>query len=53
VLVLHDALGLTPGPRPRYVRDFMAEGGSVADAVLRYVRAVKERSFPQDALHSH
>jgi len=53
VLVLHDMLGLTPGPRPRFVRDFMAEGGSIEDAVRRYVQAVKDGSFPDDRVHSH
>jgi 3-methyl-2-oxobutanoate hydroxymethyltransferase len=53
VLVLHDLLGLTPAPRPRFVRDFMSEGGSVEDAVRRYVCAVKDGSFPDERLHSH
>jgi 3-methyl-2-oxobutanoate hydroxymethyltransferase len=53
VLVLHDMLGLTAGPRPRFVRDFTAEGGSVDEAVRRYVRAVKDGSFPDDSIHSH
>jgi 3-methyl-2-oxobutanoate hydroxymethyltransferase len=46
VLVLHDMLDVYPGRKPRFVRNFMAEGGSIADAVHRYVRAVKDRSFP-------
>jgi len=53
VLVLHDMLGLTGGRVPRFVRDFMAEGGSVADAVRRYVAAVKDGSFPDPALHGY
>jgi 3-methyl-2-oxobutanoate hydroxymethyltransferase len=53
VLVLHDLLGLFPGKPPRFVRDFMAEGGSIQDAVSRYVNAVKEGRFPDDAIHSH
>jgi 3-methyl-2-oxobutanoate hydroxymethyltransferase len=53
VLVLHDMLGLTSGPRPRFVRDFLAEGGSIEQAVRRYVQAVKNGSFPDDKLHSH
>jgi 3-methyl-2-oxobutanoate hydroxymethyltransferase len=46
VLVLHDMLGLTAGPRPRFVRDFLAGGGSVAEAARAYVAAVKARTFP-------
>lgn len=46
VLVLHDALGLFPGRRPRFVRNFMPGASDVQDALTRYVSAVKERSFP-------
>jgi 3-methyl-2-oxobutanoate hydroxymethyltransferase len=52
VLVLHDALGLGGKP-PRFVRNFMAEGGSIADALRRYVAAVKDGSFPDPALHTY
>jgi 3-methyl-2-oxobutanoate hydroxymethyltransferase len=53
VLVLHDALGLGRGKPPRFVRDFMAEGGSIADALRRYVAAVKDGSFPDPARHAY
>ncbi len=53
VLVLHDMLGITRGKLPRFVRDFMAEGGSIEAALLRYVAAVKDGSFPVDALHGY
>lgn len=46
VLVLHDLLGVTPGRRPRFVRDFLAAGGSVRGAVEAYVQAVRDGSFP-------
>lgn len=46
VLVMHDLLGVTPGRRPRFVRDFLAEGGSVEGAFRRFVEAVREGSFP-------
>jgi 3-methyl-2-oxobutanoate hydroxymethyltransferase len=52
VLVLHDALGLGGTP-PRFVRNFLAEGGSIDDALRRYVAAVKDGSFPDAALHSY
>jgi hypothetical protein len=42
VLVLHDMLGLGSGRKPRFVRNFMAEGGSIAAAIGRYVAAVKD-----------
>jgi 3-methyl-2-oxobutanoate hydroxymethyltransferase len=53
VLVLHDMLGLNPGKPPRFVRDFMAEGGGVAEAIRRYVGAVRDGSFPDEALHGY
>lgn len=46
VLVLHDMLDVYPGKKPRFVRNFMAEGGSIAAAIGRYVQAVKDRNFP-------
>ncbi|HYD77631.1 3-methyl-2-oxobutanoate hydroxymethyltransferase [Ramlibacter sp.] len=52
VLVLHDMLGITPPPRPRFVRDFAADGGGIVDAVRRYVAAVKDGSFPSPE-HTH
>ena len=53
VLVLHDMLGLDSGHRrPRFVKDFLAEGGSVAGAARAYVEAVRNGSFP-DAEHSY
>ncbi len=53
VLVLHDMLGVTQGKLPRFVRNFMAEGGSVGDGLRRYVQAVKQRSFPDPTLHTY
>jgi 3-methyl-2-oxobutanoate hydroxymethyltransferase len=47
ILVLHDMLGLNSGHRrPRFVRDFLADGGSIAKALEAYVRAVKSGEFP-------
>jgi len=46
VLVLYDMLGLTPGKPPRFSKDFMAGKESIAAAVVAYVEAVKEGSFP-------
>ncbi|WDS36425.1 3-methyl-2-oxobutanoate hydroxymethyltransferase [Pseudoxanthomonas sp.] len=53
VLVLHDLLGLEMGHRrPKFVKDFLAEGGSVAGAARTYAEAVRDGSFP-DAEHSY
>lgn len=53
VLVVYDMLRLTRGKLPRFVRDFTAEGGSIEDAVRRYVAAVKDGSFPDEAKHGY
>jgi len=53
VLVLHDFLGLDSGHRrPKFVKDFLAEGGSIAGAVRAYAAAVRDGSFP-DAEHAY
>jgi 3-methyl-2-oxobutanoate hydroxymethyltransferase len=53
VLVLHDLLGLDSGHRrPKLVKDFLAEGGSVEGAVRAFADAVRDGSFP-DAAHSY
>jgi 3-methyl-2-oxobutanoate hydroxymethyltransferase len=53
VLVLHDLLGLSSGHRrPRFVKDFLAEGGSIGGAFAAYAQAVRDGSFP-DTEHSY
>jgi 3-methyl-2-oxobutanoate hydroxymethyltransferase len=53
VLVLHDLLGLDTGHRrPKFVKDFLADGGSVAGAVRMFADAVQDGSFPA-AEHSY
>lgn len=46
VLVLHDMLGIFPGKRPRFVKDFMQCQPNIQAAVEAYVGAVKDGSFP-------
>lgn len=46
VLVLHDMLGITPGRRPRFVKDFLADAGTIQGAIEAYVKAVRDRTFP-------
>jgi 3-methyl-2-oxobutanoate hydroxymethyltransferase len=46
VLVLHDMLGVFPGKRPKFVKDFMQGQPSIEAAVGAYVKAVKDGSFP-------
>ncbi|CAM5798378.1 3-methyl-2-oxobutanoate hydroxymethyltransferase [Rhizobacter fulvus] len=53
VLVLHDMLGISSGRLPRFVRNFMEGGGSIEDAVRRYVAAVRDGSFPVESIHTY
>ncbi|HEY9198224.1 MAG TPA: 3-methyl-2-oxobutanoate hydroxymethyltransferase [Gammaproteobacteria bacterium] len=46
VLVLQDMLGITPGKRPKFSKDFMAGQTSIQAALRAYVQAVKDGSFP-------
>lgn len=46
VLVLHDMLGITPGKRPKFSKDFLHDAGDVRGAVRAYVAAVKSGQFP-------
>jgi 3-methyl-2-oxobutanoate hydroxymethyltransferase len=46
ILVLYDMLGITQGRLPRFVRNFMEDGGPIASACGAYVHAVKDRSYP-------
>jgi 3-methyl-2-oxobutanoate hydroxymethyltransferase len=48
VLVVHDILDIYPGRKARFVRNFMNGASSIGNAVERYVRAVKDGSFPGD-----
>lgn len=52
VLVMHDMLGINLGKNPKFVRNFMEGQNSVRDAMAAFVRAVKDGSFPDDALHA-
>jgi 3-methyl-2-oxobutanoate hydroxymethyltransferase len=46
VLVLYDMLGITQGRLPRFVKDFVAETGSIPAAIRAYVGAVKTGRYP-------
>lgn len=48
VLVLYDMLGITPGKRPKFSRDFSGTGKGIAGAVKAYVEAVKQGEFPAE-----
>jgi len=46
VLVSYDMLGITPGRRPRFSKNFLTGHDSLQAAVEAYVRAVKSGEFP-------
>ncbi|MDE1556076.1 MULTISPECIES: 3-methyl-2-oxobutanoate hydroxymethyltransferase [Comamonas] len=52
VLVLHDMLGMNLGKMPKFVRNFMADAGSVKGAMQTYVQAVKDGTFPDNGVHA-
>ena len=52
VLVLHDMLGLNLGKNPKFVRNFMDSASTVRGAFEAYIVAVKNGSFPDDAVHA-
>jgi 3-methyl-2-oxobutanoate hydroxymethyltransferase len=46
VLVLHDMLGVATDRRPRFVKNFLAESGSVEAAARAYLEQVRSGTFP-------
>ena len=46
ILVLYDVLDITPGRKPRFVRNFMTGHDSPLAALKSYVEAVKSRAYP-------
>lgn len=46
VLVLYDMLGITPGRRPRFSKDFLHGHDSIDAALADYVKAVRRSEFP-------
>lgn len=49
VLVLHDMLGVYPGKKARFVKNFMSGGvSSIQGAVEAYVKSVKALTFPTE-----
>ena len=52
VLVVYDLLGITPGKRPKFSKDFLAElegDVSILSAISAYVKAVKGLAFPTES----
>ena len=47
ILVLYDILDITQGRTPRFVRNFQAGRDSPLAALQAYVKAVKEKAYPE------
>jgi 3-methyl-2-oxobutanoate hydroxymethyltransferase len=45
ILVMHDMLGITPGKRPKFSKNFMNEQG-IQGAIKQFIEEVKSLSFP-------
>lgn len=46
ILVLYDVLDITPGRKPRFVKNYMSGHDSPLEALKSYVAAVKSRDYP-------
>jgi len=46
VLVSYDLLGISSGPWPKFVRNFLSDAADVPAALSAYVDAVRQRKFP-------
>jgi 3-methyl-2-oxobutanoate hydroxymethyltransferase len=46
ILVLYDVLDITPGRKPRFVKNYMAGHDSPLAGIQAYVAAVKSREYP-------
>ncbi len=47
ILVLYDLLGITPGKKPRFAKNYLAEGAaSIGAAIERYAIEVRSGCFP-------
>lgn len=48
ILVMHDALGISSGHMPSFVKNFLAAEGDIRAAVRRYINDVEQGLFPAD-----
>jgi 3-methyl-2-oxobutanoate hydroxymethyltransferase len=46
VLVWHDLLGLSVGPRPKFVKEYAPVGSVITDAIQAYVQDVRTGAYP-------
>ena len=53
ILVLHDVLGLTQGPRPKFARCYADLWAAASQAVATYATEVRAGAFPSDGHSFH
>jgi 3-methyl-2-oxobutanoate hydroxymethyltransferase len=53
VLVFHDLVGLTPGHKPKFARQYVDLGAEISRAVTGYCDDVRRGDFPSDAESFH
>jgi 3-methyl-2-oxobutanoate hydroxymethyltransferase len=53
VLVLHDLIGLNPGRRAKFVRQYADVAGIISEAAARFCDDVRRGAFPSDAESYH
>ena len=46
ILVIYDVLGLSPGKRPRFSKDFLSAATNASEAVRTFAEAVRDGSYP-------
>ncbi|GGW83051.1 3-methyl-2-oxobutanoate hydroxymethyltransferase [Alteromonas halophila] len=49
ILVMHDMFGISANYMPKFSKNYMADGGTLRDAVKRYIDDVHAGDFPSDA----
>ena len=53
VLVFHDLVGLTPGHKPKFARQYVDLASEISRAVANYCEDVRSGDFPSDAESFH
>ncbi len=48
VLVIYDMLGITPGKRPKFSKNFLLDARDIPEALHNYAKAVKSATFPTE-----
>lgn len=49
ILVMHDMFGISANYMPKFSKNYLQEGGTLRDAVQRYIDEVNAGEFPSDA----